>query len=230
MTLITRPLADLWWRLIQCGFRLLYNELAFTYDSVSWIVSLGAWRCWQRAALRHLTAPDSGPVLEIGHGTGNLQIDLKAGGYRTIGYDLSPQMGRITQRKLQRLGLSTKLVRGRAEQLPFSAGRFASVVATFPTEFIVADETLHEIYRALENDGRLIVVLSGSFVGRSIVGSFLEWLYRITGQRPTGRRACHLASFPALFAAHGFDFELIQEPCRRSIALVIVAQKRSGIR
>ena len=30
-----------WWSLIRFGFRLLYNEMAFTYDTVSWVVSLG---------------------------------------------------------------------------------------------------------------------------------------------------------------------------------------------
>ena len=229
MTLITRPLANLWWRLVHYGFRLLYHELAFTYDTVSWIVSLGAWRCWQRAALSHLTAQSSGLVLEVAHGTGNLQSDLKAAGFLTIGCDRSPQMGRLAQRKLKRLGLSAKLVRGRAEQLPFPTGCFVAVVATFPTEFIVADETLCEIHRVLGDDGRLVVVLSGSFVGRGLIKAFLEWLYRITGQRPTGRRSNQMAEIPALFAAHGFDHELIQEPCRRSVALVIVAQKRSGI-
>ncbi|MCZ7544410.1 MAG: hypothetical protein M5R40_13175 [Anaerolineae bacterium] len=43
-------LERLWWALVRFGFRLLYNELAFTYDLVSRVVSLGQWRAWQRAA------------------------------------------------------------------------------------------------------------------------------------------------------------------------------------
>ena len=35
-------LINAWRRLLQFGFRLLYREMAFTYDWVSWIVSLGA--------------------------------------------------------------------------------------------------------------------------------------------------------------------------------------------
>jgi ubiquinone/menaquinone biosynthesis C-methylase UbiE len=230
MTWITRLLADLWWRLVHFGFRLLYHELAFTYDAVSYIVSLGAWRCWQRTALRQLTVATNGMILELAHGTGNLQIDLKTAGYRTIGYDLSPQMGRITRHKLKKLGLSAELVRGRAEQLPFVAGHFSAVVATFPTEFIVAEETLREIHRVLRDEGKLIVVLSGTFVGSGIFRSFLEWLYRITGQRPTGRRANQIAEIPVLFAEQGFDYDLIEETCPKSIVSVIVAEKRSGNR
>jgi hypothetical protein len=49
-----RSAPSLWWRLVRFGFRLLYNEFAFSYDLVSKVVSLGAWRCWQQSALKHL--------------------------------------------------------------------------------------------------------------------------------------------------------------------------------
>src|SRR5437868_2620777 len=86
--------------LLRFGFRLLYNEMAFTYDLVSWIVSLGEWRSWQRAALKHLNAPPGSRILEVAHGTANLQLDLRAQGYDSIGLDLSKYMGQIARRKL----------------------------------------------------------------------------------------------------------------------------------
>ena len=89
----------LWWSLVRFGFRLLYNEMAFTYDWVSWLVSFGQWRRWQRAALRYLNARPDELVLELAHGTGSLHLDMRARGYRTIGLDLSPYMGRIASRK-----------------------------------------------------------------------------------------------------------------------------------
>jgi hypothetical protein len=58
-----KQLTGLWWRLVRFGFRLLYNEMAFTYDAVSAVVSLGEWRSWQRAALNFLpplSAPRAG--------------------------------------------------------------------------------------------------------------------------------------------------------------------------
>ena len=71
-------MSQAWWALVRFGFRLLYNELAFTYDTVSWVVSLGAWRCWVDAALAHLDGQS--PVLELAHGPGNLHIDLALAG------------------------------------------------------------------------------------------------------------------------------------------------------
>src|ERR1700687_5659324 len=90
----------LWRRLVKFGFRLLYHEMAFTYDAVSWIVSMGEWRSWQRAALKHLNVSPGTRVLELAHGTGNLQIDLHAEGLNPIGLDFSASMGRIARDKL----------------------------------------------------------------------------------------------------------------------------------
>ena len=36
----------LWWRFVRFGFRLLYNEFAWTYDFVAWVVSFGQWKAW----------------------------------------------------------------------------------------------------------------------------------------------------------------------------------------
>ena len=39
-------------------------------------------------------------MLEIAHGTGNLLLDLISLGFKPVGLDLSPAMGRIASRKL----------------------------------------------------------------------------------------------------------------------------------
>lgn len=215
---------DWWWQLVRFGFRLLYNELAFTYDVVSFVVSLGAWRCWQRATLKHLPVDAPGWVLELAHGTGNLQLDLHANGYRTIGYDLSPFMGRIARRKLLQRGLPARLTRGQAQVLPFHKGQFAAVVSTFPTNFILAPETLREVHRVLQPDGWFVIVPNGTFTGSGVVKTALEWLYGVTGQREEA--AFDLTAF---FSVYGFDVMSVQECCPHSMAQVIMARKRAGI-
>jgi ubiquinone/menaquinone biosynthesis C-methylase UbiE len=211
----------LWWGLVRFGFRLLYNELAFTYDVISQIVSLGAWRCWQRSALQYLEIEPGGLILELAHGTGDLQLDLHRAGYHVMGYDLSPYMGRITQVKLQRHNLVAKLVRGKAQKLPFATGSFVAVVSTFPTDFIVAPETLYEISRILRHDGLLVIVPNAVLTGGGVVGKFLEWLYRITGQREATT-----ANITSIFQPYGFAVNLVHAHCPRSEVLVIVAHKQ----
>ncbi len=210
-----------WRGLIRFGFRLLYNEMAFTYDLVSSIVSLGAWRCWQRSALKHLTISKEGLVLELAHGTGNLQLDLQAVGFQAVGYDLSPYMGRIASAKMRRQGLIPRLTRGKAQQLPFPAATFSAVISTFPTDFIVAPETLHEVYRVLQPMGEFIIVPNGILTGSGVTEAGLEWLYRITGQREGSTTGLH-----DFFADYGFEVATLQEQCPRSIAQVILARKK----
>ena len=96
-------LSGLWGRLVRFGFRLLYNELAWSYDMVSWAVSLGSWRRWQIGSLRFVTGRD---VLEIAHGPGHMLSELSTRGFRVTGCDLSPAMGKQAKRRLQQAGLS----------------------------------------------------------------------------------------------------------------------------
>ncbi len=167
--------------LLRLGFRLLYNELAWTYDAVSWGVSLGQWRSWQRASLAHLAGPR---VLEIAFGTGDLQLDLHAAGCcsEVYGVDLSPHMARITRRKLSRRDIDPRICRASAEALPFPTGFFDSLVATFPTPFIRAPRTLAELARVLRPGGFLVIVDGAWLVRPQLAARFIDRLYQATGQ------------------------------------------------
>ncbi|MDX9830622.1 MAG: methyltransferase domain-containing protein [Anaerolineae bacterium] len=176
----------LWRRLIAFGFRLLYNELAWLYDPVSWLASMGLWRRWQRTALEFLPAPGA-RVLELGIGPGHLLAELAARGYRAAGLDLSRAMVRRAGRRVRRLGLPGAVVcRGRAGALPFAAGSFDAALATFPTAYIADPASLHGLAWVLRPGGRLIVVEEAVLSRRGLVSRLLEWLYRITGQRGPG--------------------------------------------
>src|SRR5258708_38927690 len=100
---------SLYWRLVKFGFRLLYNEMAFTYDGVSWVVSMGEWRTWQRAAIAHLGVQPGAQVLELAHGTAALQIDLRAAGFDSVAGEYSPSIGGIGRRRVLKEHIITKL-------------------------------------------------------------------------------------------------------------------------
>ncbi|NDJ87059.1 MAG: methyltransferase domain-containing protein [Chloroflexi bacterium] len=215
------PLVRLWWWLVMFGFRLLYNEMAWTYDLVSWLVSLGQWRTWQRTALAHLGLPAKARILEIAFGTGNLQLDLFAAGYQRFGVDLSPFMGRIARHKLHRHHLKAPLARAYAQVLPFPNQVFDAVVSTFPAPFIIEPDTLHEARRVLKPDGRLIIVVNGVLTGGGVLRDVLETAYRITGQRGPWP-----AELGERFQEAGFTLEMRAHPCPYSIAYILVATRR----
>ena len=134
---------------------LLYGPLAWAYDAVAWLVSFGYWSAWRLDALGYLKP---GSVLEIGFGTGDLLLALAEGGYDVVGLELSPQMHRVTARKLKETALNVKRVRGHAESLPFPSGMFENLISTFPSNYILSEKTLGESRRVLACKGRWVVV------------------------------------------------------------------------
>jgi ubiquinone/menaquinone biosynthesis C-methylase UbiE len=168
-------------RLIRWSFARFYREFAWTYDAVAAAVSGGQWAEWGRASLPRLR----GRVLELGCGTGNLQLSLarQPATHWAVGLDASPSMLAITRRKLTRAALPIHLARGVTQALPFTPASFDSIVATFPTDYILDSSTLAEICRVLRPGGRLVVVLAATFGAFGLYQHAIGLLYRVTLQR-----------------------------------------------
>ncbi len=223
-----------WTKLIRFGFRLLYNELAWMYDGVSWLVSLGDWRIWQRAALPFIQGQD---VLEIGHGPGHMLLALDEAGYRVAGLDLSPTMGRQARRRLAKAGTAVPLIRGDVMALPFKAAVFDTVLATFPTDYAVDPAALAGVSRALRANGRFVILPEGHFTGNRPLHRFIEWLYAITGQRSGAFAVDNAHNWPARpamqtiidrFSKAGFRVEIEPVQLARSAVTLLIAHKAGG--
>jgi ubiquinone/menaquinone biosynthesis C-methylase UbiE len=170
-----------WWRLVDWGFCLLYNDLAWLYDPVSWLASLGHWRAWGRAVLAYL--PAQGQILEVGSGPGHLLAALSQAGLEPLGLDLSPAMLRLAGRRLRKSRLRVPLCRAEATALPFAPATFEAVVAAFPTAYVYDDRWRAQAWRVLKPEGCLIVVEAATFESPGTRARAVNWLYHVTGRR-----------------------------------------------
>lgn len=210
----------LWQRLIRWGFHLLYNQLAWTYDFVSWTVSLGQWRQWQLAALPFI---EGKKVLEIAHGPGHMLVALARAGYDVTGIDLSPTMVRMARRRVRHA--QTPVVQGRVQALPFAAETFDSILSTFPTPFITQPETLATARRCLRPGGVLVIVPDGNVTGGALA-VFIDWLYILTGQRKSAENSDNVDAFwQSHLLTAGFSSEQHMITLPRSTVTVVVARK-----
>jgi SAM-dependent methyltransferase len=203
----------------------LYDELAWSYDWVSRLVSLGRWSRWRRYALDHVVH-EPGRILEIGFGTGELLLALAGRGAQVVGLEPSTAMQRVTARKLAAQGRVALRVQARGEAMPFADGSFAAILATFPASYIVDQRTLQECARLLQGDegsmgrnaGRLIIV--GLWV--SLRPAWLGRLVPIFYGEPS---AAVVAQLEQRLNQAGFTIEWVTVPDGPFAVAVIIAQK-----
>ena len=216
---------QLWRAVIRFAFHLFYNPFAFTYDFVSALVSRGHWRAWTRAALARIVGTR---VLELPCGTGNLMLDLIVSGYAPICVDLSPAMLRITRGKLKRARPernaveskdAARLLRARAEALPFASRAFDSIVMTFPPGFAHNPRALAEMNRVLDARGRVIWVDGGRLLKRDAWDRALDAALDVVSGTASLSRA------EKLLAAAGFTTRVENVQDDASVVMVITATK-----
>lgn len=193
----------------------LYHAFAWAYDLVAWLVSFGGWDQWRRDSLGYL---QPGSVLEIGFGTGELLMAMAEMGADVVGLELSPQMHRVTRRKLRQRLLVIPRVCGRSEALPFPDNAFDNVVVTFPSNYIACPDTLAAFYRILKPQCRVVVAgLSVRFTSR--------WKKALTGWflNDAGGRMVALLAGEAGKA--GFQATVISHEGRNYIQPILILEK-----
>ena len=205
-------------RFLRFFFQWLYHPLAFTYDLVAATVSFGRWNDWVREVVPHVRGTR---VLEVGHGLGHLQQSLLDLGLTPVGLDESAQMGRIARARLFKNGYTKiNLVRGVTQSLPFPNGYFDTVLSTFPSEYIFDPQTLSEVWRVLDNGGRL-VVLPAAWPRNPLLG----WLFRVMGQSPSEALEIIQESLKNPFIETGFNVEIQTLDEQSGLLLIVIATK-----
>ena len=199
---------------LRIFFRLLYHQLAFTYDLVAASVSFNRWKDWVMSVIPFIKGDR---ILEIGHGPGHLQRILLSRQLVAVAIDESRQMGYLAKRNTAG---SARLTRGLAQYLPFPNETFNTIVSTFPADYINDARTLAEVKRCLLNNGRFIILPVAW-----PKNPFLDWLFRVTGESPSEAVELVKSKFKAPLVQAGFETEVQTLDVRSSLLLIIVAKK-----
>jgi SAM-dependent methyltransferase len=142
---------------------------------------------WQR-----LAAGATGPILELGAGTGRVTVPAaRASGVPFVGIDLSAEMLRRGRARLRRARMASRasLVRGDIRSLPFHAAAFTLVIAPYG----ILQSLLHERDLTAALDAVARVLRPGGRIVLDLVADLPAWREyrretRLQGWRP-GRKA-----------------------------------------
>ena len=161
--------------------RAAYNRISKWYD----ILAGASERRFIDAGLQSLAVAEGETALEIGFGTGHAIVTLAQSVGSTgqvCGIDISDEMLKITQEKVERAGLAKRVAlrRGDATQLPFEASFFDAVFMSFTLELFDTPDiprVLGECCRVLRAEGRLCVVAMAMEEHPDLMLRLYEWAH-----------------------------------------------------
>ena len=137
--------------------RALFDATAEDYDFVCQVMSLGSGQFYRRWALTRTGLRPGAKLLDVATGTGLVArsaIDVLREPPAVVGLDSSGGMLRKARRTL-----TSPLVQGRAEALPFRSDRFDLLSMGYALRHVAELEvTFREFLRVLKPGGRLLIV------------------------------------------------------------------------
>lgn len=140
----------------------MFDDIAFRYDFLNRILSLGIDRIWRRKAINSLREINPKQILDVATGTADLAVEaLRLTPEKVTGIDLSEQMLANGRKKLVTKGLLDKisLVKGDSEHLPFPDHQFDAVTVAFGVRnFENLLPGIREMHRVLRPGGKIAVL------------------------------------------------------------------------
>lgn len=142
--------------------RSMFNSIAHRYDFLNHFLSMGIDRLWRKKLVKLASGSKPEHILDVATGTADLAIEFaKTKPKKITGIDISENMLKIGQEKINKLGLDQIIVlkQSDAEKLPFSDRSLDLVSVAFGVRnFENLDKGLMEIKRVLRPNGNIAVL------------------------------------------------------------------------
>lgn len=143
--------------------RQMFAEIAWRYDFLNHLLSLGIDRSWRRKTVRRVPPEGDGPILDVCCGTGDLALAYwraASGRSRVVGADFCRPMLEIGAKKAAAAGAADlALVEADAQRLPFADDTFQIVSVAFGLRNVSdTDAGLREMARVCRPGGRVAVL------------------------------------------------------------------------
>jgi demethylmenaquinone methyltransferase/2-methoxy-6-polyprenyl-1,4-benzoquinol methylase len=217
--------------------RRMFGAIAWRYDTLNRVLSLGTDRAWRRRTCDLLRVAPGELAADLCCGTGDLALELSSRGARVVAVDFSPQMLRLAAVK----GV-TRLAEADALGLPFADARFDLVTVAFGVRNLASLEAgLREMLRVLRPGGRAGILEFARPAGRifpHVYRGYLRWVLPAVGAAVSRRRAAYhylgasIQAFPdqprmkQILKDAGFD-RVSHTDFARGIAALYIAHRPS---
>jgi demethylmenaquinone methyltransferase/2-methoxy-6-polyprenyl-1,4-benzoquinol methylase len=221
----------------------LFDRIAPYYDFLNHFLSLGIDVQWRRQGAKLLREYEPRTILDVATGTADLALELCNPPVDKIyGVDLSPEMLKLAKAKIERKGLSGRIVveEGSAEHLRFPDSSFDAVMVAFGVRnFSDLQGGLREMLRVLHPGGAIMILEFSKprFSPFRQIYSFyftriLPWLGGLISRSPEAYQylPSTVLSFPdgekmlKILTAIGF-VGAFHQPLTLGIATVYIAEK-----
>lgn len=139
----------------------MFDNISPKYDLLNRLFSLGIDQGWRRKVVRLLGQEPVERLLDVATGTADLAILGATRAKQVTGVDISEGMLAHGRTKVERKGLTQRVVLQRADSaaLPFADGTFDAVTVAFGVRnFEHLEQGLREMARVLRPNGRIFVL------------------------------------------------------------------------
>ena len=140
----------------------MFNNIAFRYDFLNSLLSLGIHKGWRKKAVAILKVKQPQTILDVASGTGDFAIEaLKTNAKKVIGVDISEGMLEVGREKIKKLNLTDKieLQVADAEHLHFADNYFDAITVGFGVRnFENLELGLKDMLRVLKPGGDLVII------------------------------------------------------------------------